>query len=66
MTLALTDEQLRFVTACCFPLPVEKRSLFLERLVAQLKITNCLRGASDTDIDAACCAAVVGLVQGAA
>jgi hypothetical protein len=29
MTLALSDQQLRFITACCTPLPVEKRALFL-------------------------------------
>jgi hypothetical protein len=43
VTLGLSDSQLRFVTAICQPLPVEKRGLFLERLVAYLRMHDCLR-----------------------
>jgi hypothetical protein len=32
VTLGLTDQQLKFVTAICQPLPVEKRSVFLRRI----------------------------------
>ena len=45
--LALSDSQLRTVWAAADGLPVEKRGVFLERLVAQLQ----LRGSSVTTTD---------------
>jgi len=45
--LALSDSQLRAVWAAADRLPVEKRGVFLERLVAQLQ----LRGSRFTTTD---------------
>ena len=63
MTLALSDQQLRFITACCTPLPVEKRSIFLQRLVAFLKVRDRLRNPTDDDLEAAVRVALGGLVH---
>ena len=63
-TLALSDAQLRFVTAACSPLEPEKRSAFLRRLVAYLEIRDLLRRPSDDDIEAACREALHGLLHG--
>ena len=63
MTLALNDDQLRFVTACCQPLKIEKRSVFLKRLVAHLKVRDRLHHPTDDDIAAACREALAGLVH---
>ena len=62
-TLALSDQQLRFITACCQPLPLEKRSLFLQRMAAHLEVRDRLRRPSDDDLEAACRAALTGLVH---
>jgi hypothetical protein len=62
-TLALSDDQLRFVTACCQPLPPEKRSVFLERLVAFLEVRDRLHRPSDDDLAAAARSALAGLVH---
>jgi hypothetical protein len=62
-TLAISDQQLRFITACCQPLPVEKRSLFLQRLVAALRLHNCLRRPDDEQLEAAARSALLGLAQ---
>jgi len=62
-TLALSDSQLRFITACCEPLPREKRSLFLQRMTAFLEVRDRLRHPTDDDLEAACRAALLGLVQ---
>jgi hypothetical protein len=45
--LALSDSQLRAVWTATDRLPVEKRGVFLERLIAQLQ----LRGSRFTTID---------------
>jgi len=45
--LALSDSQLRAVWTSADRLPVEKRGVFLERLIAQLQ----LRGSRFTTID---------------
>jgi hypothetical protein len=62
--LALTDAQLEIVMVAAGRLPVEKRSVFLERVAARLQ----LRGPrfTDADLGAAIQAALTGLVQSAA
>ena len=59
--LALSDSQLRSVWATATGLPIEKRGVFLERLVAQLQ----LRGNHFTtaDLDDAVRLALKGLPQ---
>jgi hypothetical protein len=59
--LALSDSQLRAVWAAADGLPVEKRGIFLGRLVAQLQ----LRGFRFTaaDLDDAVHLALKGLIQ---
>jgi hypothetical protein len=61
--LALNDAQLALVMAAG-SLPVEKRSAFLERVAARLR----LRGPhfTDADLGAAIQAALTGLIQSAA
>ena len=62
--LALSDSPLRAVWAAADGLPVEKRGVFLERLVAQLQ----LRGShfTTTDLEDVVRPALSGLVQHAA
>ena len=62
--LALSDEQLTTVITAAGGLPVEKRSVFLERIAARLQ----LRGphVTDADLGAAIQAALTGLIQSAA
>jgi hypothetical protein len=59
--LALSDSQLRAVWAAADSLPVEKRGVFLGRLVAQLQ----LRGSrfTTTDLEDVVRSALSGLVQ---
>ena len=63
-TLALNDSQLALVMTAAGSLSVEKRSVFLDRVVARLR----LRGPRFTDagLRAAIQAALTGLVQSAA
>jgi len=62
--LALSDDQLAKVMTAAGRLPVEKRSVFLERVAAMLQ----LRGPrfTDADLGAAIQAALTGLIQSAA
>jgi len=62
--LALSDSQLQIVITAAGGLPVEKRSVFLERIAARLQ----LRGPhfTDADLGAAIRAALTGLIQSAA
>ena len=62
--LALSDSQLQIVITAAGGLPVEKRSVFLERIAARLQ----LRGPhfTDADLGAAIQAALTGLIQSAA
>ena len=62
--LALSDDQLQIIMTAAGSLPVEKRSVFLERLAARLQ----LRGSrfTDADLGAAIQAALTGLIQSAA
>ena len=62
--LALSDEQLTTVITAAGGLPVEKRSVFLERIAARLQ----LRGPhfTDADLGTAIQAALTGLIQSAA
>ena len=62
--LAPTDNQLSVVMAAASGLTPEKRSVFLERVAARLK----LRGPrfTDADLGAAIQAALTGLIQSAA
>jgi hypothetical protein len=61
---ALTDAQLEIVMAAAGSIPVEKRSVFLERIAARLR----LRGPrfTDADLSNAIQAALTGLIQSAA
>jgi hypothetical protein len=57
-----TDSQLRTIWAAADRIPVEKRGVFLERVVARLQ----LRGDfTDSDLDNAVRAALTGLIQSA-
>ena len=58
---ALSDSQLRAIWAAADRLPVEKRGVFLERLIAQLQ----LRGSrfTTTDLEDVVRSALSGLVQ---
>jgi hypothetical protein len=60
--LSLSDDQLQIVMTAAGALPPEKRSLFLERLAARLR----LRGPRFTadDLDEAMRLAMVGLAHG--
>ena len=59
---ALNDTQLALVMTAAGPLPAEKRSVFLERVAARLR----LRGPhfTDADLGAAIQAALTGLTPG--
>jgi hypothetical protein len=61
---ALNDSQLALVMTAASPLPVEKRSVFLERVAARLQP----RGPhfTEADLGAAIQAALTGLIQSAA
>jgi alkylhydroperoxidase family enzyme len=61
--LAFTDSQLRAVWGAADRVTVEKRGVFLERVVARLQLQ---RGITDTDLDDAVRAALTGLIQSAA
>ena len=61
--LAFTDSQLRTVWAAANSVLVEKRGVFLERVVGRLQLQ---RGFTDADLDDAVRAALTGLVQSAA
>jgi hypothetical protein len=61
--LGFTDSQLRTVWAAAVRVPVEKRGVFLERVLARLQLH---RGFTDADLDDAVRAALTGLVQSAA
>jgi hypothetical protein len=61
--LALTDLQLRIVWNAANKVPVEKRGIFLDRVIARLRLH---RGFSDADLDDAVNAALTGLIQSAA
>ena len=61
--LAFTDSQLRIVWTAADRVPVEKRGVFLERVVARLRLH---RGFRDVDLDDAVHAALTGLIQTAA
>ena len=62
--LALSDDQLALVMTAAGSVPVEKRSVFLERVAARLQ----LRGFhfTDADLGAAIQAALTGSIQSAA
>ena len=61
---ALSDDQLTMVMIAAGSVPVEKRSVFLERVAARLQ----LRGPrfTDADLGAAIQAALTGLIRSAA
>ena len=61
---ALTDAQLALVMTAAGGLPVEKRSLFLERVAAWLRLHG--PRFTDADLGAAIQAALTGLIQSAA
>jgi len=61
--VAFTDSQLRTVWDAADRVPVEKRRVFLERVVARLQRQ---RGFTNADLDDAVRAALAGLIQSAA
>jgi uncharacterized membrane protein len=61
MTLGFTDAQLQRITAAAEPLPPEKRSVFLQRLMAHLEARGVYRRARDDDVEAAVHTALRGL-----
>jgi hypothetical protein len=61
--LALTDSQLRIVWNAADKVPVEKRGVFLDRVVARLRLH---RGFTEADLADAVHAALTGLIQSAA
>ncbi|MGC2080570.1 MAG: hypothetical protein WA728_32070 [Xanthobacteraceae bacterium] len=61
--LAFSDSQLRAVWAAADRVTIEKRGVFLERVVARLQLN---RGFTDADLDDAVRAALTGLIQSAA
>jgi hypothetical protein len=61
--LAFTDSQLRAFWAACSQVPVEKRGVFIERVIARLQRQ---RGFTDADLDDAVRAALAGLIRSAA
>jgi hypothetical protein len=62
--VALSDSQLRAVWTAANGLPIEKRGVFLGRLISQLQ----LRGFrfSNADLDDVARSALTGLIQGSA
>jgi hypothetical protein len=61
--VVFSDSQLRAVWAAADRVPFEKRGVFVERVIARLKLQ---RGFTDADLDDAVRAALQGLVQSAA
>ena len=61
--LALNDDQLAVVMTAASGLPVEKRTILLERVAARLRL---LSRFSDADLDDAVRLALLGLHQSAA
>jgi hypothetical protein len=61
---ALSDDQLALVMTAAGGLPVEKRSVFLERVAARLRLREARF--TDADLGAAIQAALTGLIQSAA
>ena len=61
--LAFTDSQVRAVWAAANRIAVEKRRVFLERVIARLQLQ---RAFTDADLDDAVRAALTGLIQSAA
>ena len=61
--VAFTDSQLRAVWAAADRVPFERRGVFLERIVARLRL-QC--GFTDADLDDAVRAALTGLIQSVA
>jgi hypothetical protein len=62
--LALSDSQLRTVWATADGLPIEKRGIFLGRLVAQLQLRS--SDFTTADLEDAVRTALTGLIQSAA
>jgi hypothetical protein len=60
--LALTDGQLGAVMTAARSLPVEKRSLYLDRIAAGLTLLRGGRSINDADVSAAVSAALAGLI----
>jgi hypothetical protein len=61
--LAFTDSQVRAVWAAANRIAVEKRRVFLQRVIARLQLQ---RGFNDADLDDAVRAALIGLIPSAA
>ena len=64
MMFALLHDQLALVMTAAGSLPVEKRSVFLERVAARLRLHG--PRFTDADLGAAIQAALTGLIQSAA
>lgn len=63
MPLGLTSNQLATVMAVAGGLPVEKRTILLQRIAARLRLLDRF---DDGDVDTALRLALIGLVQSAA
>ena len=63
MPLALSDSQLAVVMTAAGGLPVEKRTLFLERVAARRRLRDRF---TDADLDDAVHTALRGLIQNSA
>jgi len=61
--VVFSDSQLRAVWAAADRVPVEKRGVFVERVVVRLQLQ---RGFTEADLDDAVRAALTGLIQSAA
>jgi len=61
--LAFSDSQLRAVWAAADGVPVEKRGIFLERVVARLQLRDSF---TDADLGDAVRSALTGLIHAAA
>jgi hypothetical protein len=62
--LALKDRQLATVMTAADKLPIEKRGVFLQRVVGWLSLRG--TGFNDDDLDEAMRRALVGLIQNSA
>jgi hypothetical protein len=60
--ISLTDSQLALVMTAARPLSLEKRSAFLERIAARLRLVG-YRKVADDDVERAIGAALRGLLQ---
>jgi len=61
--IGFTDAQIEHITLAATPLSLEKRGVFLSRLMANLQARGVYRHARDGDVEAAVRVALKGLLQ---